>query len=183
MITGRVTSKAQTTIPQPVRAALGIRTAKPTAFLAAPSDSAVLRGIGQVAVAATHLDFVLRRTIGYLRNQAPADGDARTQYDTAQALRRALRAAADERRLSAPQISDLDKLQTRVECAQDERNLVLHGLWTFDPDSNVMNFHSARNPSATETSPTAESLATLTQELQALTRDYLNTRFDGRLDL
>ena len=158
-------------------------TAKPTAFLATPSDSAVLMGIGQVAVAAAHLDFVLRRTIGYLKGQPPVHGDPTTQHDGAEKLRKALRAAAVEKRLSAAQISHLDKLQTRTECAQKARNMVLHGLWTFDPDSNVMNFHSARNPSATETSPTAESLATLAQKLRALTCAYLDTRFDGRLDL
>lgn len=144
-----------------------------------PTDDAVLKAVGQVAIAHGHLEYVIRMTIRSLIGMTVTQALDATQYVSMRDLRDYVRKLFQKKTTDRELRLRMNALLTEAERLTDSRNGLIHRTWGESPDGTLV---IKGDDHSFGPSPTVEELNEIVTNIYDLIRRINNERMYGFID-
>jgi hypothetical protein len=103
-----------------------------------PTDPGLLQALGQLAIAHTQLELMLRYTVKTLSGQSLGDALDATSQDRISDLRERIKQLFRELKPTAQEKCQLDALLQKAKLRSDKRNGYLHSTWSATHDGQAL---------------------------------------------
>ena len=141
-----------------------------------PTDPGLLQALGQLAIAHTQLELILRYTVRTLSGLSVADALDATSQDRMVDLRKRIKTLFKEKKPTAHEIAQLDALLHRGRRLSETRNLYVHSTWssTHDGQALMQNEQHLWGPA-----PNKHDVENVTVAILKLSKDLNNARLNN----
>jgi hypothetical protein len=143
-------------------------------WLRLPDDRDLLAAVGRVALAHSHLEFMLRRTVKTLAGVTLEEGDAATARDSPSFLRKRIRTLAKRRLGESQALVKLQALLQRSERVTKKRNDFVHSVWAHELDGEP----GRVTEDGWSKLPTVADLDALVNDIGAITSELSTARLE-----
>lgn len=139
--------------------------------LGIPSDISLTAALGELVIAHTHLELILRYTVKTLSGLSIKDALDSTEEDRTTDLRERVKQLFKEKRPTATEKTQLDALLQRAKRLTEQRNAYLHSVWSSTSEGQALMKGADHSwgpaPTVFDVISVAEDLAQLTKDLNA----------------
>jgi hypothetical protein len=149
-------------------------------ILALPTDPVVLQTVGQIAIAHSQLDYVMRLTIKTVTGKRLHESRHETRRKPSMVLREKVRKVVEAKLGPCAELEKLILFLDRVRQVTERRNRVIHDICYMSRDGTLLlkddNTPAVTYPSNRELKNLLHDIRELASELNvARTRGYLST--------